>query len=118
MPFEKDGKSYIISADLRWLLQKLLNLNPKQARGIVGPKWKAIVSATDKNELIEVSRVERKIGGVRRDIIQHAVAVHAFVGSAAKAGINIRNFDLSILPRTYPRTRTAKGIELDFSKLH
>jgi len=117
MPVEKDGRTYIISADLRWLLQKVLGLDSKQARGIVGPKWKLIVAATPISERIELSRVERKVGGTQRDIVQYGVSVNAFVNAADKAGIIIKNFDISLLPRNYGRTRAAKTVELDFSKL-
>jgi hypothetical protein len=117
MPVEKDGRTYIISADLRWLLQKVLGLDPKQARGIVGPKWKLIVAATPVSERIELNRVERKVGGTQRDIVQYGVSVNAFVNAADKAGIIIKNFDISLLPRNYGRTRASKTVELDFSKL-
>ena len=117
MPVDKEGKIYIISADLRWLLQKILSISPKQARGIVGPKWKSIVAATSPGERLEINRVERKVGGKQRDIVQYGILASAFVAAAAKAGIAIRNFDAAMLPKTYPRSRSAKGIELDFSSL-
>jgi hypothetical protein len=117
MPVEKEGRTYIISADLRWLLQKVLGLDAKQARGIVGPKWKLIVAATPISERTELSRVERKVGGSQRDIIQYGVSVNAFVNAAERAGIVIKNFDISLLPRNYGRTRASKTVELDFSKL-
>ena len=117
MPVDKDGRIYIISADLRWLLQAALDLTAKQARGIVGPKWKMIIAATPDYEKIEFGRVERKVRGVQRDIVQYGVSVNAFVSAAARAGITIKNFDASLLPKTYPRARVSKGLELDFAKL-